>query len=90
MARSFGELGAWLLRKLMRSRPACWGGAYQSKDDIFRNLRRFPLDKKTLEKQVIPGLLNRGWLIPHKKGNCLSLNAHHKNEIIGFVKKYYP
>lgn len=59
-------------------------------DGMLRSVRHAEKDRKALTKGIIPSLLNNGWLLAHKGGDCLSLNAHKKVGILNFIRGYYP
>ncbi len=75
---------ALLMFKLAKRKGGCWGGKYE-------RLEYFKRFEPNLN-ELIKNLANKGLIIIHKKPKytAISLNNHHKKEIIEFIEKEFP
>jgi hypothetical protein len=83
---SEGEIKATVLYKLVRR--GCWGERYFPLDTLVNWLgKKIKNDGKAV-REAVASLEREGYLLPHKKGDTISLNPKATQEIITFVKKY--
>lgn len=85
--KSEEEIRAIILSKLKNR--GCWGGRYIPLDSLVRWLSKRIKDGKRVRKAVRQ-LINDGYLIPHKRGETVSLNPSKSKEILEIIRKYIP
>jgi len=80
------EIKADIMNRLFRRN--CWSAKYLPTDTLINWMaRKVKLDGKRVKK-LIKQLVNEGFLIPHKKGETVSLNSAKSEEIIEYIKRF--
>ncbi len=64
------------------------GGVYMPLDTLIRQLaKKIKRDGKRI-RGIVDSLLKKGYLIPHKGGNAVSLNPSKKGEIVREIEEF--
>jgi len=71
-----------ILWNLMHNRPRRWGSSYTQIENVASGL---PRDEMEACLDVANQLVKEGFLIPHKKWKCVSLNIRRIKEINEFL-----
>ena len=82
------QVKAILLDKLRKR--GCWGGRYTPLDSLVRWLSRKVKRNGRRIRSAVRQLVNKGYLIPHKKGETISLNPTRSREITEFIREFLP
>lgn len=80
------QLKADIINRLLRRH--CWGAKYLPVDTLVRWLsKKIKKNGKRVER-IIKQLVNEGFLIPHKRGETVSLNPAKSRDVIEFIRRY--
>jgi hypothetical protein len=77
---------AIILDKLRKR--GCWGGRYTPLDSLVRWLSRKVKRNGRRVRKAVRQLVNKGYLILHKRGETVSLNPSKSKEIANFISNF--
>jgi len=80
------EIKADIMNRLLRRN--CWSAKYLPIDTLINWMARKVKPDGKRVKKLIKQLVNDGFLIPHKKGETVSLNSAKSEEIIEYIKRF--
>lgn len=80
------EIQAEVLWKLKRRK--CWGRKYLPVDSLVSWIGNLVKDNGKSVRRAIEDLIKKGILIPHKKGDTVSLNTRAKKEIYQILNEF--
>jgi len=81
------ELQAAIMDFLLRE--GRWGANYFPVDTLTRWFAKKAGDGRRVRK-CLKKLINMGYLLPHKKGDTVSLNSSRRQDIDRFIKGHMP
>jgi len=85
IATSDEEIKADIMNRLLRRN--CWSAKYLPIDTLVNWMARKVKPDGERVRKLIKQLVNDGFLIPHKKGETVSLNSAKSEEIIEYIKR---
>jgi hypothetical protein len=80
------QVKAIILDKLRKR--GCWGGRYTPLDSLVRWLSRKVKRNGRRVRKAVRQLVNKGYLILHKRGETVSLNPSKSKEIVNFISSF--
>ncbi len=82
------EVKSIILDKLRKR--GCWGGRYAPLNSLVRWLSREVKRNGKRVRKAVRQLVNKGYIILHKRGKTVSLNPTRSKEITEFITKFLP
>jgi hypothetical protein len=80
------QVKAIILDKL--GKRGCWGGRYTPLDSLVRWLSRKVKRNGKRVRKAVRQLVDKGYLILHKRGETVSLNPSKTKEIANFISSF--